>query len=73
MSAKNKHPTKKPRPIKPREGKSAPKKKKNPKEVAVVFSGEDEDGKTEPRKNKEEKTSKKSRSISFFDFSHPHE
>jgi len=60
MSAKNKHPMKKPRPMKPRGGKFVPnKKKKDPIEVVVVFYGEDEDGKTDSKKKKGEKIPKK--------------
>ncbi len=60
MNEKNKHPMKTPRPMKPRGGKSAPKKKKKePIEVVVVFSGEDEDGKTDSKTKKGMKIPKK--------------
>jgi len=60
MSEENKHPMKKPRPMKPRGGKSAPKrKKKKPIEIVVVFSGEDEDVKGDSKTKKGKKTPKK--------------
>jgi hypothetical protein len=69
MTDENKHPMKKPRPMKPRGGKSAPKKKKKePIEVVVTFSGDGEDEKKDEKAKKGKKPHKNSPDQIVFRF-----